>query len=191
MLHPFEFGLGRTEQTERILRAMDNPYFTILGHATGRQLLRRPCYDIDIPRVIEHAKKTGCFFEINSSPVRLDLSATNARLANQAGVRIAISTDAHSLRELDLIRWGMDQGRRAGLGEKLRAELHAVAAASSRVKTVEPEWLRKENRLPWSKARVRPGRRVLRSRGAPLTKCGPLGFRRELRTRCARLTSRT
>ena len=109
------FGLGKGEQTERILRAMDNRYFTILGHPTGRQLLRRPGYDIDIPRLIEYAKKNGCFFEINRSPVRLDLSAVNARLANQAGVRIAISTDAHSVRELDLDRWGLEQARRAGL----------------------------------------------------------------------------
>ena len=68
-----------------------------------------------MPRVIEHAKKNGCFFEINSSPVRLDLSAVNARLAKEAGVKIAVCTDAHSVRELDLNRWGLDQARRAGL----------------------------------------------------------------------------
>ena len=111
------FGLGKAEQTERILRAMDNRYFTILGHATGRLLLKRPGYEIDIERVIEHAKENGCFFEINSSPDRLDLSAENALLARQAGVKIAISTDAHSTREFDLIRYGIDQARRAGLDQ--------------------------------------------------------------------------
>lgn len=109
------FGLGKTEQTERILRAMDNRYFTILGHATGRLLLKRPGYEIDIDRVIAQAAKKGCFFEINSSPDRLDLSADNARLAAAAGVKIAISTDAHSTREFGLIRCGIDQARRAGL----------------------------------------------------------------------------
>jgi DNA polymerase (family X) len=109
------FALGKTEQTERILRAIDNRYFTILGHPTGRLLLKRPGYEIDIERVIEHARKNGCFFEINSSPDRLDLSAENARLAHDAGVKIAISTDAHSIRELDYINWGIDQARRAGL----------------------------------------------------------------------------
>ena len=87
----------------------------ILGHATGRLLLKRPGYDIDIDRVIEHARRNGCFFEINSSPDRLDLSADNARVAVQAGVKVAVSTDAHSTREFGLIRYGLDQARRAGL----------------------------------------------------------------------------
>jgi DNA polymerase (family 10) len=109
------FALGKAQQTERILRAMDNRYFTILGHATGRLLLKRPGYEIEIDRVVEHARKNGCFFEINSSPDRLDLSAENARLANQAGVKIAVNTDAHSTRELELIKYGIGQARRAGL----------------------------------------------------------------------------
>ena len=109
------FGLSKADQTNRILCAMDNPHFTILGHATGRLLLKRPGYEIEIERVVEHAKATGCFFEINSSPDRLDLSAANARLARQAGVKIAVSTDAHSTRELDYINLGVDQARRAGL----------------------------------------------------------------------------
>jgi len=111
------FGLGKAEQTERILRAMDNRYFSILGHATGRLLLKRPGYEIDMDRVIEQARANGCFFEINSSPDRLDLPWMQARLAAQAGVKIAISTDAHSTREYDLIRYGIDQARRAGLGK--------------------------------------------------------------------------
>ena len=109
------FGLGKSQQTERILRAMDNRYFTILGHATGRLLLKRPGYELDIERIIGHAKQTGCFFEINSSPDRLDLSAENARLAHEADVRIAVSTDAHSTREFGTVRNGIDQARRAGL----------------------------------------------------------------------------
>ena len=109
------FALNKEQQTKRILRAMDNKHFTILGHATGRLLLRRTGYEIDIDRVIAHAKKRRCFFEINSSPDRLDLSATHARLAREAGIRIAICTDAHSIREFDFIRWGVDQARRAGL----------------------------------------------------------------------------
>jgi DNA polymerase (family X) len=109
------FGLGKDAQTQRILRAMDNPYFSILGHATGRLLLRRPGYEIEIDRVIEHARQRGCFFEINSSPDRLDLSAENARRARDAGLKIAICTDAHGIPEFDFIRCGIDQARRAGL----------------------------------------------------------------------------
>lgn len=109
------FGLGKTEQTERLLRAMDNRYFNILGHATGRRLLTRPGYEINVARIIAHAKEGGCFFEINASPERLDLSAENARAVAAEGVKIAVSTDAHSTRELEYSRCGIDQARRAGL----------------------------------------------------------------------------
>lgn len=109
------FTFGKQEQTERILRAMDNRYFNILGHPTGRLLLKRPGYELDMDRIIDHAKQNGCFLEINSSPDRLDLSAENARLANEAGVKVAVSTDAHSTREFGTVRYGIDQARRAGL----------------------------------------------------------------------------
>jgi len=109
------FALDRKHQTERIVRAMENRYFHILGHATGRLLLKRPGYDIDVERVIEQARQAGCFFEINSSPDRLDLSMENVRRAVAAGVKIAVNTDAHSTGEFGLIRYGLDQARRAGL----------------------------------------------------------------------------
>ena len=109
------FSLGKQEQTERILRAMDNPYFRILGHATGRLLLTRPGYEIDVERVIEQARQNGRFFEINSSPNRLDLPAEHVRRAAEAGVKIAINTDAHGVGEYGLVRCGIDQARRAGL----------------------------------------------------------------------------
>jgi DNA polymerase (family 10) len=111
------FALNKKAQTERLLRAMDNRYFNILGHATGRLLLNRPGYEINIERVIGHARQNGCFVEINSSPDRLDLSAENARRAAAAGVMIAISTDSHSTGELGLVRCGLDQARRAGLSK--------------------------------------------------------------------------
>jgi DNA polymerase (family 10) len=94
---------------------MDHPAFTILGHATGRKLLQRPGYQLDFERIVRHARERGRFFEINSNPSRLDLSAERARVAAEAGIGIAVSTDAHSIRELDLIRYGIDQARRAGL----------------------------------------------------------------------------
>ena len=76
---------------------MDNPYFNILGHATGRLLLQREGYAPDLETLIAHAKACGCFFEINSSPNRLDLSDEHARMAKNAGVKIAVNTDAHSI----------------------------------------------------------------------------------------------
>jgi DNA polymerase (family X) len=109
------FGLNRQQQTERILRAMDNRYFTILGHATGRLLLKRPGYELDMERIMKHARETGCFFEINSSPDRLDLSDEHAHLARDFGVKIAINTDAHSVHELRFISAGINQARRGWL----------------------------------------------------------------------------
>lgn len=109
------FALDREAQTARLLRAMDNHYLNIVGHATGRLLLKRPGYEIDMDLVITRARENGCFLEINSSPDRLDISADIARKAAASGVMISVSTDSHSTRELDLIRYGIDQARRAGL----------------------------------------------------------------------------
>lgn len=109
------FNLNKQQQTKRILRAMDNPYFTILGHATGRLLLKREGYELDIERILNHARSAGCYVEINSSPDRLDLSDEHARLAKERGIKIAINTDAHSIKELDFISAGINQARRAWL----------------------------------------------------------------------------
>jgi DNA polymerase (family X) len=67
---------------------------------------------------VEHARAAGCFFEINSSPDRLDLSAENAQIARQAGSKVAITTDAHSVRDFRYLRYGIDQARRAGFGKE-------------------------------------------------------------------------
>jgi DNA polymerase (family 10) len=109
------FALDRKKQTDRLLRAMDSPYFGILGHATGRKLLRRQGYDIDAEKVLKRVKANHCFVEINSNPNRLDLSAENARLAKSLGLKIAVNTDAHSVDELRFIRAGVNQARRAWL----------------------------------------------------------------------------
>jgi DNA polymerase (family 10) len=110
--------MDREKQTERILRAMDNRYFTVLGHATGRLLLKRPGYELDFERIVEHASSRGCFFELNCSPDRLDVSAENARLVREAGIKLTISTDSHSTGEYQTIRYGIEQARRAGLAKE-------------------------------------------------------------------------
>lgn len=109
------FALSKEQHTARILRAMDNPYFSILGHPTGRLLLRRPGYEIDLPRILDHAKQNGCYLEINSNPNRLDLSDEDAKLAKDMGVSLAINTDAHSITELEFLPLGINQARRAWL----------------------------------------------------------------------------
>ena len=127
------FQLDRQHQTEHLLRAMDNPYFSILGHATGRLLLRRPGYELDIERLVRHAKAVGCFFEINANPNRLDLSDLNARTAKEHGVKITVNTDAHSIAELDFMQGGINQARRAWLE---RADVLNTVPAERLLKTL-------------------------------------------------------
>ncbi len=110
-----KFKLSRREQTERVLRAMDNRYFTIMGHPTGRIVNERPPYDIDMERIIRAARERGCFLEINGQPERLDLSDTHAKAARDAGVMLSLSTDAHSTSSLDYIRHAIGQARRGWL----------------------------------------------------------------------------
>jgi len=111
------YGLNRSreKQTERVLRAMDNPYFTILAHPTGRLINAREPYDIDLERVLTAARERGRILEVNAHPDRLDLDDQGCRMAKEAGVRVAISTDAHRVSDLDFMRFGIDQARRGWL----------------------------------------------------------------------------
>lgn len=109
------FRLSREVMTERIVRAVRHPRLTILGHATGRLLLRREGYDVDVDAVIAAAAETGTIIEINASPRRLDLDWRDVRKAAAAGVLIAIDPDAHTVQELDYVAWGVSMARKAGL----------------------------------------------------------------------------
>jgi DNA polymerase (family 10) len=111
----FRFDLTAAAQTERMLRAMDNPLCTILAHPTGRLLGERPAYEIDLDRLLEGANARGCFVEVNAHPSRLDLDDTHCRAAKALGLRVAISTDAHSTVGLGAMRFGVDQARRGWL----------------------------------------------------------------------------
>src|SRR5262245_3429866 len=101
--------------TERILGAMDNPHVDCIGHLTGRRLLKRDGAAVDVERVVARAVETGTALEINSQPDRLDMRDTHARLAGEAGVRIPITTDAHSVGALGLAELGVAQARPAWL----------------------------------------------------------------------------
>jgi len=111
------YGLNRSraQQTERILRAMDNRYFSILAHPTGRLINAREPYDIDFEPVLTAARERGRILELNAHPDRLDLDDRGCRMAKEAGVHIAISTDAHRAADLELMRFGIDQARRGWL----------------------------------------------------------------------------
>ncbi len=110
-----KFNLPREKQTERLLRAMENPYLDILAHPTGRILLKRDPYDLDVDAVISMAKETGVVLELNANPYRLDLNDVYCRQAKEAGVKIAINTDAHSPAEYLNLSWGIGQARRGWL----------------------------------------------------------------------------
>lgn len=111
----YKFDLPREKQTERIIRALDNRYVSILAHPTGRLIEERPPYELDMERVMIAAKERGCFLEINAEPDRLDLTDVAAKAAKELGVHIAISTDAHSTAALACMRFGVDQARRGWL----------------------------------------------------------------------------
>jgi DNA polymerase (family 10) len=110
-----KFNLSRQKQTERILRAMERPHFTILAHPTGRLIGEREPYDVDMSRIIAAAKDRGCFIELNAHPDRLDLTDLHCRMAKEAGVLVSIATDAHRAEELSYLRFGVGQGRRGWL----------------------------------------------------------------------------
>jgi DNA polymerase (family X) len=113
----YNMNLSKKKQTRRILKAMENPYFNILAHPTGRMINKRNGYDIDMDEVMKEAADKGCFLEINSNPDRIDLNDKYVRKAKDAGVKMAISTDAHSIGNFDYIEYGVAQARRGWIGK--------------------------------------------------------------------------
>ncbi len=109
------FGLPRTRQTERILRAMDSPHFTLLAHPGGRLIGQREPYDVDMLRIIRHAKQRGCFLELDAQPERLDLLDTQCQSAKEEGVLVSVNSDAHSTFDFANLKYGIGQARRGWL----------------------------------------------------------------------------
>lgn len=109
------FDQSMEETTARLIRAVANPYLSILGHPSGRLLLRRPAYAYDFERVAAACAANGVALEINASPERLDINDVQARRCQQLGVGVVINTDAHHPRHLDLIGYGIATARRGWL----------------------------------------------------------------------------
>lgn len=109
------FNLPEAEMTRRLIRAIENPYVTMLGHLTGRLLLQRPSYAVDVPAVIEAAAATGTIIELNASAWRLDMDWRWWRLAKEKGVRCSINPDAHSTRGLQDVLFGVRAARKGWL----------------------------------------------------------------------------
>jgi DNA polymerase (family 10) len=109
------FNQSREEMTARMLRALENPYVRILGHPTGRLLLRRDPYELDLPAVLHRAAELGVAVEHNADPNRLDLCDRDLRMAKEHGCRVVINTDAHHTSAYAKMRYGIRQLRRAWL----------------------------------------------------------------------------
>ena len=109
------FNQDRATMTERLLKAISNPNTSIIGHPTGRQLLRRDAYPFDVDAILQSAAKHKVAMELNSYPDRLDLCDVHLRMAKQHGVKIVVNTDSHHTSHMEKIRYGVTQARRAWL----------------------------------------------------------------------------
>ncbi|HEX5687387.1 MAG TPA: DNA polymerase/3'-5' exonuclease PolX [Ideonella sp.] len=109
------FDLSRAKQTARLMRAMDQRCFSILAHPTGRLIGERPPMEVDLLRLVRHAKQRGCFLELNAQPSRLDLDDVACQMTKAEGVLVSIASDAHSGVELDNLASGVQQARRGWL----------------------------------------------------------------------------
>jgi DNA polymerase (family X) len=116
-IHSF-MNMERAESTERMLAAIENPYVQIIGHPTGRILLRRDAMAYDMERILDAARRCGVVVECNAAPDRLDLKDAYLRMAKDRGVRVVISTDAHSIKNLELMRYGVQMARRGWIEKK-------------------------------------------------------------------------
>ena len=113
-VHSF-FNQPQEEMTARIIKAISHPHVTMLGHATGRLLLRRDAYKVDLDAVLQAAAKAGTMIEINANPYRLDLDWIHCKRAKALGVKLVINPDAHSTEDLAFTRFGVDVARRGWL----------------------------------------------------------------------------
>lgn len=114
----YKFNLPRQQQTDRILRAMDSPYFNIFAHPTCRLINERDPIDIDMEKIMKKAKENNCILELDAHPARLDLNDIYLKAAKDMGIKIAISTDSHNVGGYEAMSYGIDQARRGWLEAK-------------------------------------------------------------------------
>ncbi|BAF70395.1 DNA polymerase/3'-5' exonuclease PolX [Nitratiruptor sp. SB155-2] len=108
----YKFNLEQKKQTDRILKAMDNPYVNIIAHPTGRMINMREPIAVDMTKILERAKQNGIHMEINAQPDRLDLNDIHAKMAKELGVKMSINTDSHNIYSLFYMQYGVNQARR-------------------------------------------------------------------------------
>jgi DNA polymerase (family 10) len=132
-----QFTQDRDTMTARLVNAVSNPNTSILGHPTGRQLLRRDAYAFDIDAVLKAAAHHRVAMELNSYPERLDLNDVHLRMAKQHGVKIVVNTDSHHVSHMDKIRYGVTQARRAWL---TRDDVLNTFPAAEFAKAMKHKW---------------------------------------------------
>ena len=132
-----QFNQDRATMTDRLLKAIANPNTSVIGHPTGRQLLRRDAYQFDFDKVLKAAAKHKVAMELNSYPERLDLNDVHLRMAKQHGVKIVINTDSHHTSHLEKIRYGITQARRAWLTKE---DVLNTLPAAKFAKAMKHEW---------------------------------------------------
>ena len=135
----YDTDMPRPQMTRRIIRAMENPLVDALGHPTGRKLNERPPYNVNMDDVIAAAARTGTALELNSNPKRLDIDDHNCRAAREHGVKVVIATDAHSVREMDFMRHGINQARRGWLEKRdvLNTATHRTLSKKLKEKAIK------------------------------------------------------
>jgi len=131
-------GGPRERVTARTLKAMDNPYVTCIGHPTGRLIGQREAMDLDMPAVIEHAAQTGTALEVSSDPSRLDLKDIHCKMAIEAGVKLAIDTDAHSTGSLGLMPFGVATAARGWAARKDVLNTYPLSRLKTLLKAKRP-----------------------------------------------------
>jgi DNA polymerase (family 10) len=135
-----QFNLPRDQMTRRIIAAISNPRVTMLGHPTGRLLLARDGYALDLDAVIDAAAAAGTLIEINANPHRLDLDAVHCRRAHQKGVNVVINPDAHSVAGLDDLDYGVSVARRGWLTKHEVWNTGSLATMVRRVNKMRERW---------------------------------------------------
>jgi DNA polymerase (family X) len=132
-----QFNQDRATMTERLLKAIANPNTSLIGHPTGRLLLRRDAYHFDLDAVLKAAAMHKVAMELNSYPDRLDLCDVHLRLARQHGVKIVINTDSHHTSHMAKMRYGVSQARRAWL---TKDDVLNTLPAPQFAKAMKHEW---------------------------------------------------
>jgi DNA polymerase (family 10) len=150
-----KFRMSVKEQTARIIKAIENPYTTILGHVTGRQLLRRPGYEVDMEAILQACAKHGVAIEINAHPWRLDMDWRWCKRGLELGCLFSIDPDAHSTDEIDNIQWGVMMARKGGVPKDRILNALSLAQFVAHLETRRDKRKAKPLRRP--KARKRTG----------------------------------